>query len=298
MNNLIIDFETYNRVKNLSDYTVAWYTRHLRDFDAWLDGGDLLQVGPRIIRQYISDKMCQGLKPATVKGYFAAVSAFYTFLVEDGVIEETDNPMRRLKPPRVPDEQIEPLTKEQVYRLLSAFNLKRQKERRNYAMCLLMLDTGLRVSEVAGLQINDIDFEQRRLKIMGKGWKQRWVYVGERMTETLGDYIHSCRPTLANGNGVLFPGREGQPFDAENISKIMMRHMDKVGIPRAHSSAHRLRHTFAVNFLRGAGGAFHLQRLLGHSTLEMTKRYVRLADDDLAAAHRKASPVDKLDLKV
>lgn len=296
MNKLIADFETYNRVKNLSGYTVAWYSRKLRDFAQWLDGDDLLHVPHQRLRQYISEKMVRGLRPATVKGYFAALSAFYAFLVEEDVIEEAQNPMKRLKPPKVPNEQVEPLTGEQVHRLLLAFNSKKERERRNYTMCLLMLDTGLRISEVAGLQVNDIDFKQRRLKIMGKGQKQRWVYIGERMEEILGGYISSCRPSLANGNDILFPGRNGQSFDAENISKIIMRHMDKVGIPRVRSSAHRLRHTFAVSFLRAGGDVFSLQRLLGHSTLEMTRRYVRLADDDLAEAHRKASPVDRMAL--
>ena len=81
------------------------------------------------------------------------------------------------------------------------------------------------------------------------------------------------------------------------LSEIMRKKMDEAGIPRANSSAHRLRHTFAVNFLRGGGGAFHLQRLLGHSTLTMTKRYVMLADEDLAEAHRKASPMDRMILE-
>jgi site-specific recombinase XerD len=165
-----------------------------------------------------------------------------------------------------------------------------------------MLDTGLRVSEVARLKTEDVDFDQRRLKVIGKGNKRRLVYIGGKVSEILRGYLEHCRPYLpqgptpvANGNGVLFPSAAtGGQFIPTEISRIMMRRMDKVGIPRANSSAHRLRHTFAVNFLRGGGGAFQLQRLLGHSTLNMTRRYVMLADEDLAEAHRKASPVDRM----
>lgn len=294
MNGLIKDFETYNRMKNLSEYTVGWYSRKLRDFAAWLGGDDPLQTKPSTIRAYIGTKIEKGLKPATVKGYFAALSVFYSFLVNDEVIDELVNPMRKLRPPKVPDNQIEPLNTRQVGDLIRAFNLKRRTGYRNYTICLLILDTGLRIGEVAGLEVGDVDFDRRRLKVLGKGCKRRWVYIGERMTEILTEYLHCCRPHLANGNNTLFPTQTGARFHPENASKIIMRKMDKIGIPRANSSAHRLRHTFAVNFLRGGGSAFHLQRLLGHSTLDMTKKYVMLADDDLAEAHRKASPVDKL----
>jgi site-specific recombinase XerD len=248
--------------------------------------------------------MCQGLKPATVKGYFAALGAFYSFLVRDEIMEESANPMRKALPPKVPEPIIEPLSQEQVKGLLAAFNVKRQTGQRNYVMCLLMLDTGLRVSEVASLKTEDVDFDQRRLKVIGKGNKRRLVYIGGKVSEILQGYLEHCRPYLpkgptsvANGNRVLFPSATtGGQFIPTEISKIMMRRMDKAGIPRAHSSAHRLRHTFAVNFLRGEGNVFCLQRLLGHSTLEMTRRYVRLAEDDLAEAHKKASPVDRMAL--
>lgn len=294
---LIEDFEAYNRVKALSEYTLDWYNRKLQDFAAWLEGDDPLRLSSRTVRQYISHKIGQGLAPRTVRGYFAAINALYGFLVTDEVIEESANPMRKLSPPRVPQQQIEPLTESQARALLSVFNKKRLTGHRNYAMCLLILDTGLRVSEVAKLTLQDVNFDDRRLKIIGKGNKKRWVYIGERVVETLQDYLDHCRPQLANiGDALFLSSFSGRKLNPTNISKIIQRRMDEAEIPRANSSAHRLRHTFAVNFLRGGGGVFPLQRLLGHSSLAMTRRYVMLAEDDLAQAHRKASPVDRMAL--
>lgn len=288
------DFETYNRSKGLTHSTINWYSRKLRDFHTWLDGQDTLRVSPRTVRHYIADKMSEGLKPATVRGYFDALRAFYTFLVADVIIEETANPMRRLSPPRVPQEIVEPLTEEQVRELLAVFNRRRITGHRNYIMCLLMLDTGLRVSEVARLTIGDVNFETRRLKVWGKGNKRRWAYMGTKLAEALGQYLQYCRPDLANGKDMLFPSWGGRQMASRSISRIMQRHFDRAQIPRANSSAHRLRHTFAVNLLRNGANVFCLQRLLGHSSLSMTKRYVMLADEDLARSHAMASPVDRM----
>lgn len=297
MRALIKDLEAYNRAKGLTDYTIAWYSRKLRDFAQWLDGDNPLSVSPRMIRSYISEKVKRGLKPATIKGYYCTLSVFYSFLVIDEIIDQAANPMRKLKPPKVPQRAIEPLTESQIETLLKVFNQKRLTGRRNYAICVLILDTGLRIAEVATLKLGDINFKRRRLKVVGKGNKQRWVYMGKRTAEILRHYMADCLPGLPNGNNILFPSYfTGRAFRPSNLSKVIMRLMDKAGIPRAHSSAHRLRHTFAVNFLRGGGGVFQLQRLLGHSTLTMTKRYVMLADEDLAEAHRQASPVDRMNL--
>lgn len=290
------DFEAYNRAKGLSHYTLSWYSQKLKDFAGWLNGEDVLQVSARAIRRYIADKMAQGFKPATVRGYFDALRAFYGFLVADEIMDEVANPMRRVSPPRVPQQVVEPLTQQQVQRLLAVFNRKRMTGQRNYMMCLLILDTGLRVSELARLTMRDVNLEARRLKVWGKGNKQRWVYMGTKVAEMLKHYIEDCRLHLANGSDVVFPSWAGRQMASRSISRVMQEHFDKAGIPRAHSSAHRLRHTFAVNFLRGGGGVFHLKKMLGHATLDMTLRYVTLTDEDLAEAHRKASPLDRMAL--
>lgn len=295
MKELVDRFEAYNRYRGLSPETIEHYLSNLSVFRRWLKGRSPIKLGPRDIRHFLMDRSEHGCNASTLRKYFRVLSAFYSFLCVEGLVKTSANPIKKMPPPRALSPRIEPLSEAQAKRLLSAFDQSRPVQYRNWMICLLMLDTGLRVGEVCRLMLDDVDFEKLRLKVLGKGQKQRRVYMSECVAGHLKNYIKDCRPYFANGNVVLFPSSEsGKKFTSDMISRIMKEKMDSVGIPRANSSAHRLRHTFAVNFLRGGGSAFHLQRLMGHSSLEMTKRYVMLCDDDLAEAHRRASPVNKL----
>lgn len=289
MGELLEDFKVYNRVRNLSDKTIVLYDYVLRGFLEWLGGRNPLSVTPRDVRDWLAERLQAGLSPSTVKVHLAIVGSFYSFLVADDLMGPSDNPVAKVPSPRTRRPVIPPLTDDQVRAFLSGF--EGPFGDRNRAMCLLMLDTGLRAGEIAGLAVHDINFKERRLKVIGKGDKQRWVYMGEKVTEILEDYAAN---RARNGPRPLFLSRGGGRMTSNSVSKVVQRRMRSVGIPRANSAAHRLRHTFAVNFLRGEGGVFHLQRLLGHSSLAMTRRYVMLAEDDLQEAHRKASPVDRM----
>jgi len=301
-------FHVYNRSRNLSPDTITTYTSNLEMFRRWLRssyGDESAPITTRRIREYMADKLTLGCKPNTVRCYLITLQAFFSFLEMDGAITEEENPTRKVKPPRVPQEQIVPLTIEQIKALLGSFDKRSFTGYRDYVACLLMLDSGLRISEVIRLDIEDVDLERSRLKANGKGAKFRFVYIGERTKARLEKYItlrewHTACTWPEEEVSALFvrslrrsPGaRMGRRYLGQRI----MERMDAAGIPRMNSSAHRLRHTFAVNFLRNGGGALHLQRLLGHSTLEMTRKYILLADGDLAEAHKKASPLDRLDL--
>lgn len=303
----IEDFEAYNRSRNLSPKTVRTYGAALEAFCRFFQEryGPGSPVTAKSIREFVSDGFDRGLKPNTLRSHVKILRTFFSFLVLDGIIEEEDNPMRHVKNPRVPATQIRPLTDEEVKRLLASFDIGDPEGRRNYTVCLLILDTGLRLGEVTRLTLKDIDPEISRINVKGKGGKERSAYMGRKMTEVLRDYMEKCHRHLpvvrtANGDAALFvslgKNHKGKALTVNHLSAIIRLQMDRVGISRAHSSAHRLRHTFGVNFIRNGGGAFPLQRLLGHTTLAMTRRYVLLAEGDLQEAARKASPVDRLDI--
>jgi len=290
------EFRTYNQSKGLAQRTVQSYDERLRLFERWLSAEyrNVEAICTKRIREYIAIRLGEA-KPSTVRAQVEALRVFYKFLVEDEVIIPSDNPMRFVKAVKARPPEIEPLCKRKAQEFLATFDQGSPTGYRNYIICLLILDTGLRAGEVTGLMLDDIDLESGKVRVRGKGNKRRVVYMGERMRGKLNDYLNHCRRWIANGEPVLFPSASGT-LTSKHLSMIVREKMDEVGIKPMHSTTHRLRHTFAIMYLKNGGDAFSLQRLLGHYDLEMTKRYIMLADSDLQEAHRKASPVDNLAL--
>jgi len=293
-------FQAYNEARGLSPRTTLCYKKLLRCFHRWFtdEYGNDGDMTARRIREFLAAKRTEGRKLSTIQTYWATLHAFFAFLVLDEVLPENEDPMKLVKPLRVPMPKIEPLTDKELRNLLDSFDKHNLADYRNYIICLLMLDTGLRVGEVVKLRLQDLNLENRSISITGKGHKQRTVYFAATMCEMLTDYIENVRHWLATGRASLFPPtRSKRDYIAtEHMSTIMKKKMDEVGIARNNSSCHRLRHTFAVNYLRNGGDVFTLQSMLGHSDLAMTRRYVMLADEDVREAHAKASPVDRFDL--
>ncbi len=133
--------------------------------------------------------------------------------------------------------------------------------------------------------------------MLGKGNKERLVPIGKQVQRCLWRYINCCRPEPALINcGFLFLTGNGRPINKDRVEKIMSYYGEKAGIKGVRCSPHTLRHTAAVRFLRNGGDVFSLQRMLGHASLEMTRRYCEMADADVKRAHLIASPVDNLEL--
>jgi len=156
----------------------------------------------------------------------------------------------------------------------------------------------MRVSELCHLKIDNVWLEEGMLKVLGKGNKERLIPMGKQVQRCLWRYTSRFRPEpLAASGNVLFLTQDGKPLTKDRVEKIMARYGRKAGLKGVRCSPHTLRHTAAVKFLRNGGDVFSLQRMLGHASLEMTRRYCELADTDVKRAHMTASPVDNLVLK-
>jgi integrase/recombinase XerC/integrase/recombinase XerD len=162
---------------------------------------------------------------------------------------------------------------------------------RNRAIILTLLDTGLRLSELANIQLNDIDFDREIIKVMGKGAKERVVGLGVKTQKALLHYLLMRKDNYP----CLWLTEERKPFRAEGI-QIMIRRLGKrAGITSVRVSPHTFRHTFGTQLLQNGLGEFAVQSLLGHSTLTMTRRYVATLNSEQAVqGYRKFSPVDNL----
>jgi integrase/recombinase XerC len=233
-------------------------------------------------------------KPAsqtTANDYYRALHSFFNWLIREEFISE--NPFDNLKAPRIEKKVIQALSENEIERLLSLCSRKTALDLRNRAILSLLIDCGLRVSELANINLADIDWESRSILIRkGKGGKQRMVHMGSKTYKSLWKYVTSYRNGESNR---VFINRNGEPLVAVGIQILIKRLGQKAKI-KVH--CHKLRHTFAISYLRNGGDVFTLQYLLGHSTLQMTQRYLQsLNATDAANAHRKYSPLDNINKK-
>jgi integrase/recombinase XerC len=221
------------------------------------------------------------LAPVSVAGYVRTLRVLGNWLLAEGLAEAAA--LRGLRRPRVPHKVIEPVADDVLRRLLAISSV------RDRAIVLLMIDTGLRVSEVASLRLGDLR-PDGTLKVRGKGSRERMVPAGSTARQAIVRYLGQRGP--GQPDDALFLGRRGE-ISTRGLQHMLRRLKARVGVT-GRLSPHSLRHTFARSYLVNGGDAFSLQRILGHETLDMVKRYVALTDTDLTARHRAASPADYL----
>jgi site-specific recombinase XerD len=241
------------------------------------------------IREYLSyvkDKYHLSL--ATVERYKVALQSFYHWLLDEGFIQS--NLMSKVKIVKPDKKLIGSLSTEQMCKLLDNFNGKSIEDYRNRAIVMLLLDTGLRCSEVANLRLGDIDIKRGIIKVMGKGRRERLARIGLKTQKALWHYL--LRRGDNGSNDYLWLNQRHEKLTRYGIEEMLHKQGQKLGF-RVYP--HLLRHSFAINFLRNGANAFEVQYALGHSSLEMTRRYCSSLNwDDVYRKHQKASPVDNL----
>jgi len=225
---------------------------------------------------------------ATTATYFRRLRTFFNWLEREELV--IDNPFKHLKTPKFDKKVIQALIPAEIERLFKVCSGKSALDFRNKTILCVLLDTGLRINELTSLTTDDINLDDGSILIKhGKGGKQRIVRIGKIAQKTLWRYISIHRKGNSNR---LFLNRSGEPLDLDGM-KILIRRLGEKAKVKVHP--HKLRHTFAISFLRAGGDVFSLQYLLGHSTLQMTQRYLQsLNANDAANAHKKFSPLDNL----
>jgi site-specific recombinase XerD len=268
---------------------------------------DATQISRRELRAfilYLQQKRCfsghrfnhvqdRGITGHTINCYLRSIRSFFSWLVSENVIAA--NPFDLVKIPRPPRKVITTFSNFQIQQLLSIIDNSTADGYRDYTIILTLLDTGLRVSELCSLRLSNLRLEDGMLKVLGKGNKERLIPVGKNVQRLLWRYISRYRPEpIVPNSDLLFLTMDGRPLTKDRVDKIMTCYGSKAGLAGVRCSPHTLRHTAAVSFLRNGGDVFSLQRMLGHASLEMTRRYCELADIDVKKAHMTASPVDNL----
>ncbi len=300
---LIDDYLLNCTVEGKSRNTLAIYGTVLRNFiwychqNGFPESSELKAMHIRQFLLYLSEPNRWGSnnpaarKPAsrtTVNDYYRVLQSFFNWMESENSKQE--NPFNKLKPPKTDNKVIEALTENEIKFLLKQCSAKTALDVRNKAIISILLDSGLRVSELVSINLNDIAWETHSILIrQGKGGKQRVAHMGSRARKALWKYIRVYRNSDSDR---VFINRNGDPLDAVGIKILIKRLGQKTGV-KVHP--HKLRHTYAISYLRNGGDAFTLQYSLGHSTLQMTQRYLQsLNANDAGNAHIKYSPLDNL----
>ncbi len=277
------------KARNLSDKTLTLNTIILKGFADCLGKTALADITSNDIRMFLVAK-ASATSAATAARYYDTLKRFFAFLHDEGFISA--DPMAGLKKPRFATPVIQPLSQEQVEAMLAACNVKTFAGMRDRLALLILIDCGLRASELCDLELSDVDIENQQFLVRhGKGDRSRRVPFG-------GVVLTALRHYLARRAEVTTPALMvnvyGEPVNRYRLRAIVLNAARRAGIEHPHMGPHLLRHSCAVSYLRNGGDVFSLQKVLGHRTLTMTRRYSELADTDIQDKHRLFSPADRL----
>lgn len=314
------------RAENKSERTVEWHTIAIRRFSEWVQ--EELDEAPTLaaftlnnMREYVgwlkmqprwydhpgmpqsSKEQC--LSPGTVSWHVRGLRAFATWLFDEG--HTTENILKRLKAPKVPDLEVDILSKEEITDILKTFNHHTEIGSRDLAIFCTFLDTGMRAGELANVRMGDLHLDQGYIVVYGKGKKERPVKVGARAIKAIRFYLtHWRQPTRPNIDLVFLTigyqmgrhadifGGTGEPLTVNAIQRIIRRVGMAGGVPRLYP--HLLRHTFACMYLMQHHDPFALKNLLGHTSLTMTYRYVRAVERLMVVQGSAVTVLDSMDL--
>lgn len=283
----------------ITDYRCAFarFAFYLRENGGPSCPADLDRAGVRAFTAYLLNRYSSRrgraaarLSSKTIHNTIVALRTFFGFLAEEGIIP--DGIARALIAPPVRSRVIQAMTPVQVQALLAQPKKRTFTGLRDYALMSLLLDSGLRISEALSLRARDVNWQEGVVTVIGKGGKERQVPFGAKVKRELWRYV--ARRGEVPGQDLLFVTRTGERLKPKQLQSALKRYAEKAGIQGVRVSPHTLRHTFARMWIVNGGDVFSLQRILGHTTMDMVRRYVDLAAGDVAAQHRRFSPMDRL----
>lgn len=317
LRSLVKGFVLTKQTEGKSPRTVEYYRENLRRFiwyadkQGWSD--DIRLLNEWRIREFLgyiesgvprwglqgngSETSRKTASHSTLHHYFVTISCFLNWVVTEGFLKE--NPVARVRVAKPKAKVITPYTTNEITKMLAVCDNDYEHNARflgsrNKAMILVLFDTGVRLSELIAMKEDDIDKQNGHMKVIGKGNKERVVRMGKVTQKAIWRYLMH-RPQIRQRS--LWLTEEGRPISAGGVQSMVERLLERAKI-NGSGSVHKFRHTFSLNFLRIDRNVFNLQYLLGHSDLDMVRRYTSaLGMEDALKAHEKASPADMMGLR-
>lgn len=276
----------------LSANTLAAYRADLAGFCAWLDqtGGPALgQAQRQHLLDYLALRARAGARPRSTARLLSSLRRFYRFLVREGCMEH--DPSARIDAPKLGRPLPKSLTEADVEALLAAPDVETAEGLRDRTMLELLYASGLRVSELVGLRVSQINLRQAVVRVVGKGNKERLVPLGEEAGDWLERYVRDGRPQFApaRNSEFLFPTRRSDAMTRQTFWYLIKRHARNGGVLKP-LSPHTLRHAFATHLLNHGADLRVVQLLLGHSDLSTTQIYTHVARERLKDMHARHHP--------
>jgi integrase/recombinase XerD len=265
--------------RNVSTKTLAWYTDVWRAFGPHLNT-DSAQSIRESVRRAVADLLAKGIRPVSVNSWLTGVRAYCLWLHAEGHLKERPS----VKLLKCEQRIIQTLGPEQIKRIVG-FKPHKLWERRAHALACTLLDSGLRAAEALGLTKGDVDLDNLVLKVNGKGGKHRLVPFSFELRKLLWRYQVKTAP-----HAFVFGTQNNTQVSVRNFERDLKKLGKRLGIAGVRFSPHTLRHTFAASYLRRGGNLFYLSKILGHSSIKTTERYLQsLGIEDLKAVHNELS---------
>lgn len=280
--------------KGLSDNTIEGYQRDILGFFNYLErdlkvSKSLKDIDRELILNYINNLKNKGISKKTQSRFLASIKSFFRYQIREKNIDI--DPTSTIESPKADKSLPDVLTVDEIELLLDTPQLNKNLGFRDKTMLEVAYGSGLRVSELLSLKLEDINLELGFVKCIGKGSKERIIPIGEVALDFLVEYINNVRPQLVKNKRqrVLFVNSRGGSLSRQGFYKILLNYGKKAGITK-HLSPHTLRHSFATHLLENGADLRSVQEMLGHSDISTTELYTHLTVKHMKKIYNKAHP--------
>ena len=289
---MIAEYGAYQtEEKHASQNTVSSYLRDVSQFSQYLrdyQDSDLRRAEPEMVQSYMRWMQGRGKSAASITRFLASVKSFYNYLTANGTVKS--NPAKGITANRAERKYPEILTAKEVEMFLEQPQCVDAKGFRDHAMLELLYATGIRVSELISLDLDDLNLAAGFLRCQSKG-KERIIPLYHTAVKAIGDYVRDVRPQLIadSGETALFVNMNGERMSRQGFWKIIKHYQEKAGIQK-DITPHTLRHSFAVHLLENGADLRSIQEMLGHADISSTQIYTHVVKRQLKDVYQKAHP--------